>query len=148
MIRFDNATKEWSWYIHDPALRAASNLAGLSSGDLVWVKTTGTVTVDILVGGTLSCTGEGTADQNCWNQIAIPQRLRDEWQERRRLYSLQRTALRVRLPPTGRGENRGQSSFSRPGWIKTLNEFIDRRRFGLILGQVNRAVTPPNRPPG
>ena len=24
---------------------------------------------------TLSCTGEGTADENCWNQIAIPWQL-------------------------------------------------------------------------
>ena len=64
-----------------PALRAANNLAGLPSGDLVWVRTTRTVTADILGESvTLSCTGEGTADENCWNQMAIPQRLRDERQ--------------------------------------------------------------------
>ena len=73
VFRFDNATKEWSWYIHDPALRAANNLAGLSSGDLVWIKATKTITADILGESIpLSCTGEGTADKDCWNQMAIP----------------------------------------------------------------------------
>ena len=52
--------------------RPANNLVSLSSGDLVWVRTTGTVTADILGEPvTLSCTGEGDADENCWNQIAI-----------------------------------------------------------------------------
>ena len=30
--------------------------------------------------GTLSCTGEGAADENCWNQIAIPWQL-EVWPE-------------------------------------------------------------------
>ena len=74
MFRFDNATRGWSWHIVDPDLGATNNLAGLSSGDLVWIRTTGTVTVNILGEPiTLSCTGEGTAGEDCWNQVAIAQ---------------------------------------------------------------------------
>ena len=73
VFRFDNATKEWSWYIHDRDFQPANNLASLSSGDLVWVRTTGTVTADIMGEPvSLSCTGDGTVGENCWNQMAIP----------------------------------------------------------------------------
>ena len=73
VFRFDNATKMWSWYIADPAFAASNNLAGLSSGDLVFIKVTQDMTVDIL--GTsvaLTCINEGTETEDCWNTITIP----------------------------------------------------------------------------
>ncbi len=73
IFRFDNTTKTWEWYIADPAFAASNNLAGLSSGDLVFIKVTQDMTVDIL--GTsiaLTCINEGTETEDCWNTITIP----------------------------------------------------------------------------
>ena len=73
VFKFDNATKDWQWYINDPAFTATNNLAGLSSGDLVWIKVSKSVTADILgTSVTLSCINEGMENEDCWNQISIP----------------------------------------------------------------------------
>ena len=73
VFRFDNSTKSWEWYISDPAFSASNNLAGLSSGDLVYIKVTEDVTADILgASTTLTCTNAGTDTEDCWNLIAIP----------------------------------------------------------------------------
>ena len=73
VFKFDNMTKEWQWYINDPAFAATNNLGGLSSGDLVWIKVSKSVTADILgTSTTLSCINEGMENEDCWNQISIP----------------------------------------------------------------------------
>ena len=73
IFRFDNTTKMWEWYISDPAFASTNNLAGLSSGDLVYIKVTKDVTADILgASTTLTCTNAGTDTEDCWNLIAIP----------------------------------------------------------------------------
>ena len=73
VFRFDNETKEWRWHIADPAFAPANNLAGLESGDLVWIKVAYSITVDILGEPVeLTCINPGTADQDCWNHVAIP----------------------------------------------------------------------------
>ena len=73
VFKFDNETKEWQWYINDPAFTSTNNLGGLSSGDLVWIKVTKTVTADVLgTSVTLSCINEGMENEDCWNQISIP----------------------------------------------------------------------------
>jgi hypothetical protein len=73
VFRFDNSTKSWEWYISDPAFSASNNLAGLSSGDLVYIKVTKDVTADILgTSTTLTCANPGTETEDCWNLIAIP----------------------------------------------------------------------------
>ena len=48
-------------------------MAGLSSGDLVWIKVSKSVTADVL-GSTvdLTCINEGAENEDCWNQISIP----------------------------------------------------------------------------
>ena len=73
IFRFDNTTKMWEWYISDPAFAATNNLAGLSSGDLVYIKVTKDVTADVLGKSlTLTCTNAGTDTEDCWNLVAIP----------------------------------------------------------------------------
>ena len=73
VFKFDNMTKEWQWYINDPAFSSTNNLAGLSSGDLVWIKVSKSVTADILgTSTTLTCINEGMENEDCWNQISIP----------------------------------------------------------------------------
>ena len=73
VFRFDNTTKMWEWYISDPAFASTNNLAGLSSGDLVYIKVTKDVTANILgASTTLTCTNAGTDTEDCWNLIAIP----------------------------------------------------------------------------
>ena len=73
VFKFDNSTKSWEWYISDPAFSASNNLAGLSSGDLVFIKVTEDVTADILgTSTTLTCTNAGTETEDCWNLISIP----------------------------------------------------------------------------
>ena len=73
VFKFDNETKEWQWHINDPAFASTNNLAGLSSGDLVWIKVSKTVTADVLGASvTLSCINEGMENEDCWNQISIP----------------------------------------------------------------------------
>ena len=73
IFRFDNTTKMWEWYISDPAFASTNNLAGLSSGDLVYIKVTKDVTADVLGASvTLTCTNAGTDTEDCWNLIAIP----------------------------------------------------------------------------
>ena len=73
VFRFDNTTKMWEWYISDPAFAATNNLAGLSSGDLVYIKVTKDVTADVLgTSITLTCTNAGTDTEDCWNLVAIP----------------------------------------------------------------------------
>ena len=73
MFRFDNTTKMWEWYISDPAFASTNNLAGLSSGDLVYIKVTKDVSADILgASTTLTCTNAGTDTEDCWNLVAIP----------------------------------------------------------------------------
>ena len=73
VFKFDNMTKEWQWYINDPAFASTNNLGGLSSGDLVWIKVSKSVTADILGASvTLSCINEGMENEDCWNQISIP----------------------------------------------------------------------------
>ncbi len=73
VFKFDNMTKDWQWYINDPAFASTNNLAGLSSGDLVWIKVSKSVTADILGTSTsLSCINEGAENEDCWNQISIP----------------------------------------------------------------------------
>ena len=73
VFKFNNETKEWQWYINDPAFASTNNLAGLSSGDLVWIKVSKSVTADILgTSTTLTCINEGAENEDCWNQISIP----------------------------------------------------------------------------
>ena len=73
VFKFNNATKEWQWHINDPAFASTNNLAGLSSGDLIWVKVSKSVTADVLgTSVTLSCINEGMENEDCWNQISIP----------------------------------------------------------------------------
>ena len=73
VFRFNNETKTWEWYISDEAFSASNNLAGLSSGDLVFIKVTKDTTVDILgTSTTLTCTNPGTETEDCWNLISIP----------------------------------------------------------------------------
>ena len=73
VFRFENATKEWSWYIADPAFSASNNLAGLSSGDLVFIKVTEDITVDILgTSTTMTCGNDGLGNEDCWNLISTP----------------------------------------------------------------------------
>ncbi len=73
VFKFNNETKEWQWYINDPAFASTNNLAGLSSGDLVWIKVSKSVTADILgTSTTLTCINEGMENEDCWNQISIP----------------------------------------------------------------------------
>ena len=73
VFRFDNATKEWQWYVTDPVFAHSNNLAGLSSGNLVFIKVTQDITADILgTSVTLTCINEGTETEDCWNKIAIP----------------------------------------------------------------------------
>ena len=73
VFKFNNETKDWQWYISDPAFASTNNLAGLSSGDLVWIKVSKSVTADILgTSVTLSCINEGMENEDCWNQISIP----------------------------------------------------------------------------
>ena len=73
VFKFDNMTKEWQWFINDPAFASTNNLAGLSSGDLVWIKVSKSVTADILgTSTTLTCINEGAENEDCWNQISIP----------------------------------------------------------------------------
>ena len=73
VFRFDNTTKMWEWYISDPAFASTNNLAGLSSGDLVYIKVTKDVSADILGASiTLTCTNAGTDTEDCWNLVAIP----------------------------------------------------------------------------
>ena len=68
IFRFDNTTKMWEWYISDPAFASTNNLAGLSSGDLVYIKVTKDVTADVLGASvTLTCTNAGTDTEDCWN---------------------------------------------------------------------------------
>ena len=73
VFRFDNATKDWEWYVTDPVFAPNNNLVGLSSGNLVFIKVTQDITADIL--GTsvaLTCVNEGTEAEDCWNTITIP----------------------------------------------------------------------------
>ena len=73
VFKFNNETKEWQWHINDPAFSSTNNLAGLSSGDLVWIKVSKSVTADILgTSTTLTCINEGMENEDCWNQISIP----------------------------------------------------------------------------
>ena len=73
VFKFDNETKDWQWHINDPAFASTNNLSGLSSGDLVWIKVSKSVTVDILgVSTSLTCINEGAENEDCWNQISIP----------------------------------------------------------------------------
>ena len=73
VFKFDNDTKEWQWHINDPAFAATNNLAGLSSGDLVWIKVTKSVTADVLGQSlSLTCINEGAENEDCWNQVSIP----------------------------------------------------------------------------
>ena len=73
VFKFNNETKEWQWHINDPAFSSTNNLGGLSSGDLVWIKVSKSVTADILgTSVTLSCINEGMENEDCWNQISIP----------------------------------------------------------------------------
>ncbi len=73
IFRFDNETKTWQWYIADPAFAASNNLAGLSASDLVFIKVTQDITVDILGTSTpLTCINEGLETEDCWNTISIP----------------------------------------------------------------------------
>ncbi len=73
VFKFNNETKDWQWHINDPAFASTNNLDGLSSGDLVWIKVSKSVTADILGSSTtLTCINEGAENEDCWNQISIP----------------------------------------------------------------------------
>ena len=73
VFRFDNATKGWSWYIHDRDFQPANNLPSLSSGDLVWIRVSRTIAINVLGKPvSLTCVAKDAAGENCWNLVRIP----------------------------------------------------------------------------
>lgn len=73
VFRFDNATKEWNWYIVYQDFRPANNLASLASGDLVWIRVTRTITINVLGKPvSLTCVARDATGENCWNLVRIP----------------------------------------------------------------------------
>ncbi len=65
---FNNMTKQWQWYIVDPAFAASNNLSQIVSGAPQWVLVTESTTVT-LNNRVVSFT---CADDNCWNLITFP----------------------------------------------------------------------------
>ena len=70
---FNNATKEWLFYINDPAFESANDLDDIPSGLPLWIRVTEDTTVELNnVEVTLSCINPGTPEEDCWNQIVFP----------------------------------------------------------------------------
>jgi hypothetical protein len=70
---FNNTTKEWAFYINDPAFEDANDLDDIASGLPLWIKVTGDTTVELNnVEFDLTCLNPGTDEEDCWNQIVFP----------------------------------------------------------------------------
>jgi hypothetical protein len=67
---FNNVTKEWSFYINDPAFSEANDLDELSAGQAYWIKVTMDKSVELNGKSVdLTCVNAGTPEEDCWNQI-------------------------------------------------------------------------------
>ena len=73
MFRFNNTTKEWSWYIGDQDFQSANDLTSLSSGHRVWIHVSRTIATDIQGEPvSLTCVERDAAGEDCWNVVRIP----------------------------------------------------------------------------
>lgn len=70
VFRFDNSTKTWSFYDPRPAFNDANTIREIIEGQVYWIKVTRSVSVSL--NGKqreLSCTNEGTPQEDCWNLV-------------------------------------------------------------------------------
>jgi hypothetical protein len=69
-FHFDNASKSWTFYDPRPEFASANTMRQLIEGQVYWIKVTQNTTA--VLNGTervLSCVGEGTPQEDCWNLV-------------------------------------------------------------------------------
>lgn len=70
VFHFDNRSKTWNFYDPRPLFADVNDIAEFTQGQVYWIKVTSSITVTL--NGqqrVLTCSNEGTPQQDCWNLI-------------------------------------------------------------------------------
>lgn len=70
VFHFDNGTKTWSFFDPRPEFADINTLNEVVEGEVYWIKVTRSIAISLnSEQRQLSCTDEGTPQQDCWNLV-------------------------------------------------------------------------------